>query len=252
MTPLTFPILKDLGLNETEALIYELLLQHGTVEARELVIPSGLGRGNVYNALSSLEKRGLILSIQGEGKTRYQPADPSALRALLELQKNHFASLSATFEKTLPALASKFTLSSGKPAIQLFEGIDGCEHVLEDSLTTQGEILTIIDPDAMSPDLLALEERYIRKRVALHIYKRVLMPNTEMARAWVHKSEQAYTQTRLCPVLQGGFCAAQEIYDASVSLITLRNGHMISVLMRDPSLNALQRAQFEGLWQLSA
>ncbi len=245
-------LLCELGLNDSEARIYALLLEKGTVEARELVEPSALGRGNVYNVLISLEKQGFVLAIQGGNKTRYQACDPAALRRLLEQKQAGVTALGAAFEQSLPGLLSQFALSTGKPAIQFFEGINGCERALEDSLTAEGEILTIIDPDAITGELLILEERYIRKRLARKIPKRVLMPNTEMARAWNEQTKNAYTQTRLCTSLMGGFCAALEIYDTRTSLITLRNGQMISLLIRDPSLSALQRAQFEALWPASS
>lgn len=244
-------LLCNLGLNDSEARIYELLLQKGTVEARELVEPSALGRGNVYNVLTSLEKQGFVLAIQGGNKTRYQACDPAALRRLLEQKQAGVTALSATFEQSLPGLLSQFALSTGKPAIQLFEGLSGIEHVLEDSLTAEGEILTIADPDAITGEILALEARYIRKRLARKIPKRVLLPATDVGREWAATSRNVYTQTRICHHLTPGFCAGVEIYDTRVSFLTLRNGHAISLLIRDPSLSALQRAQFEALWQAS-
>lgn len=124
--------------------------------------------------------------------------------------------------------------------------------ILEDSLTAKGEILTIVDPEALSTDILDIESRYIKKRVAKQLPKRVVMPNTPMARAWIAESETEYTQNRLVAGFAGGFSAAVEIYDDRLSYISLSGERIISVLINEKNMAALQRAQFEYLWATSA
>ena len=242
-----FPILKELGLTETEAMIYELLLGKGPQVARDLVKPSGIGRGNVYNVLVQLQTKGLILSKEGK-HTIYEAVDPSNLRNLLDRKLQEAKRLERAFSDVLPQLSSAFTLSIGKPAIQIFEGLEGVERVLADSLTTQGEILTIVDPEAISQNILDIEARYIKKRVAKQISKRIIMPDTPIARTWIAEQPTPFTQNRLAPGFNGGFNTAVEIYDQRLSYITLSGDRIISVLINEKNLAALQRAQFEYLW----
>lgn len=52
-----YPILTSLGLTENEAVLYQLLLELGPKPANELLKPSGLQRGNLYNTLTRLKER---------------------------------------------------------------------------------------------------------------------------------------------------------------------------------------------------
>lgn len=243
-----FPLLQELGLSANEALLYEILLKKGPTKPSDLVEPSGLGRGNVYNVLQQLTSSGFVL-LRDQGKFQtYEAVSPSELDRLLQQKQDATKRLEQSFLATLPQLASVFNLSTGKPTIQIFEGLDGIERVLEDSLTAQGEILTIADPDAITGPILQIESVYIRKRIAQKIHKRVLLPDTATAREWLKEPGNGFTESRICPSFMGGFCAALEIYDTRLSLITLRGKQVVSLLIRDESLAALQRAQFEALW----
>ncbi len=247
---LHFPILQELGLSENEALIYELLLEFGTAKPRELTGRSGIGRGNVYNLLLQLKQQGLVLEIKGKTDS-YQAVDPTKLRALLDVRLRESERLKSAFKNALPKLASAFTLSTGKPAIELFEGIAGVSHVLDDSLKATGEILTIVDPDAISNEVAAIELRYIKKRIARKLTKRIILPDTATARA-TRFTDDEYTKTRIVPGLYGGFGSAIEIYEDRFSLITLAGDRIISAIIQNKSITALQRAQFEALWNVAS
>jgi len=241
-------ILHELGLGQNEAFIYGLLLENGSMKASDIENLANIGRGNVYNTLTKLQKDGLVLPIEGK-QTRYQPVNPAELRKLLDKRLTEAKSLETLFQAQLPTLTSAFNLSTGKPAIQVFEGVEGVRQVLQDSLTTKEEILTIVDPDAISEEILDVESRYIRKRVDRKISKRVIMPDTPKAREWLKQSPNPYTTTRLVPKLSGNFKTATEIYDHRLSFITLSGEHIISILINDKDMAALQRVQFEFLWQ---
>ncbi len=243
-----FPILSQLGLSENEALLYELLLESGAMKVRDLVKQTGIGRGYAYNVLMQLQQQGLVIAIEGK-QTSYQAVDPSKLRLLLERRVQEAHRLEEAFTVTLPQMASAFNLSTGKPAIQMFEGLEGIRTVLDDSLQATGEILTIVDPEAVSDEMARIEARYIAKRVAKKIHKRVLMPDTAKAYGPLPDGAAEYTRMRVLPDFVGDFRTAVEIYDDRMSFITLAGTSIISLLINDKSMTALQRAQFEALWK---
>ncbi|MSR85064.1 hypothetical protein EXS71_01315 [Candidatus Uhrbacteria bacterium] len=244
-----FPILEKLGLSQTEALIYGLLLESGTTKARDLVQKSDIGRGNVYNILMQLKAKGLVLMIEGK-QQQFQAVDPSKLRSLLENQLNQAKRLEEEFQNTLPQLTSTFNLSTGKPVIEIFEGLEGSEKALADSLTSTGEILTYLDPDALAGPFAEINKRYIKQRIEKQIKKRIILPKTKTAETYAQIMKGPFTEIRLVENFAPGFSTAMELYNNKVAFHTLTPKKTISFIIEDSSVTALQRAQFECMWKI--
>jgi sugar-specific transcriptional regulator TrmB len=227
-----FPILKELGLTETEALLYELLIELGPKPARDLVEPAKIGRGNVYNGLTQLQHKGFVTIKQGN-KQVYEAVDPSKLLSLLVLEQERLRQLESSFASALPQLSSTFNLSTGKPAIQVFEGIEGFEKALEDSLTTKGEILTYVDLEALQGPFADINRRYIKLRAQKKINKRAITSDTPAAREYVAKLTTPFTQILLVKDFPIAFKTAMELYDTKVTYLTLRPEKTISVVLEE-------------------
>lgn len=240
-------ILSRLGLSENEAKIYEMLLLKGETKARDLLDDSGLSRGNVYNMLMSLTARGLIQVSEGKQQT-YSVTDPTKLSSLIEERKQHVARLDAEFKETLPRLLSTFSLTTGRPTVRVFEGIEGVEEALNDSLLSTGEIRAYVDNGAVTGDVLAVNNRYVKKRFAQKILKKILVADTTEERSLFASLTHEYTQVVFIPNFPATFHSAMEIYDDTVSYLTLRPDKMIAVLITDPSIASLEKQKFDFLW----
>ncbi len=243
-----FPILLKLGLSEGEAEILELLVEGGTQKARNLVEKSTHGRGNVYNILNSLIAKGLVLEISGTQK-KYQAVDPSRLKSLLDKKKEDMHRLETEFSESLISLFSLFTLSTGKPVIQIFEGIEGFEEALNDSLTAKTNILTYFDPAAITGKIAEINKRYVAKRRAKEIQKRIILPDNLAAHTYIHSMGGSFTEILLAKDFADGFLTAMETYDRKVNFLTLDKEKIISVIIEDENIANLQRAQFEYIWK---
>ncbi|EKD49127.1 MAG: Transcriptional regulator, TrmB [uncultured bacterium] len=244
-----FPILNKLGLAENEALIYELLLERGKSMARDLVTESGLGRGNVYNILTSLQQKGFVLLIEGK-QTLFQAVDPSKLRTLSEQKIKEAKQLDAEFQEALSQMSSTFNLSTGRPTIQIFEGLEGFEQAIFDSLNTKNEILTYSDPvTIMKGEFGKINARYVKKRHNLNIPKRIIFPDNESARKLKNEIADELTNVVIAHGFSPGFNTIVEIYDNKVAFLTLREEKIISVIIEDEDIVAMQRNQFEYIWK---
>lgn len=245
---MNFPILHQLGLTENESLIYGLLLENGSMKASDIENLANIGRGNVYNTLVKLQKEGLVLSIEGK-QTKYQPVNPAELRKILEKRLTEAKSLESLFQTQLPSLTSTFNLSTGKPAIQVFEGVEGSEKALADSLSSTGEILTYLDPDALTGPFTEINKRYVKRRIEKQLKKRILMSKTPKAEEYTKKMINPFTEIRFVEHLTPGFSTAMELYNNKVAFHTLTLQKTISFIIEDSSVAALHRAQFECLWK---
>lgn len=244
-------MLVALGLNENEATIYEYLLTHGKQKASDIGIAVEIGRGNTYNILTKLASLGLVTTTEG-AQQLFQAAEPAKLRSLLDTQRTRIEQLQSTFSATLPRLLSAYNLTTGKPAIEIFEGLEGLERALEDSLEQKEEILTFADPFAFSEETRALNERYVKKRLKQGISKRVLLPDNSAARKYIETAPQEnYTQYKIIPHYPPLPGVAIEIYQDTVTMLNLGNGKTIACIMRDRAFAEFYKRLFAFLWDLT-
>ncbi|HCC83628.1 TPA: hypothetical protein DEP96_02145 [Candidatus Uhrbacteria bacterium] len=240
-------ILTKLGLNANEAHIYELLLTKGRTKARDLLTDSGLGRGNLYNVLTSLVSQGLATVTEGKQQV-YEAAEPSHLATLVDDQKRRADRLAQEFQGELPKLLSTFNLTTGKPAIQVFEGIEGFERALFDSLTEKGEVLTYIDVLALQGPFAEVNARYMKQRAKFGIAKRVIMADEPAIREFVKKNDSELTKVHLIPNFPVQFQTIVEIYGSRVAYLSLSSERCISVIIDDVNIANFERTRFEFLW----
>jgi len=244
-------ILSRLGLAENEAKIYEILLLKGETKARDLLEESGLSRGNVYNMLTSLTSRGFIQVIEGKQQT-YRVSDPAKLSSLVEERKRGIERLDAEFKETLPRMLSTFSLTTGRPTVRMFEGIEGSEEALMDSLEAKTGICTYLDLGSIRGDFAEANARYVKRRVAKEISKRIIVADTKESRDFFRQQNSPLTDVVFIHDFPIGFRSAMEIYNDTVSYITLTADKTIAVLVTDPAIASLEQKKFDFLWKAFA
>lgn len=239
--------LEKLGLSANEAKIYELLLTNGKVKARDLVDHSGLGRANVYALLGSLTQKGLVSVSEGTQQI-FQVTEPTQLTSLVDAQVRATERLQNDFRAELPKLLSTFNLTTGKPAVRVFEGIDGLKEAIADSLEAKNGIMTYLDVSALTGVFAEANAAYVKQRINRGVLKRILVADAPETRAFFTEQGLRFTDVAYIPNFPTGFKTAMEIYDDTVSFFTMDNNRGIAVLMTDPRIAAMQKAQFEFLW----
>ncbi|MFA6018122.1 MAG: helix-turn-helix domain-containing protein [Patescibacteria group bacterium] len=242
-------ILSRLGLAENEAKIYEILLLKGETKARDLLSDSGLSRGNVYNMLTSLTARGLIQVIEGKQQT-YKVTDPTKLSSLVEERKRGIERLDAEFKETLPRMLSTFSLTTGRPTVRVFEGLEGAEDAIMDSLDAKQGICTYLDLSSLRGDFADANARYLKKRIAKQIPKRIIVPDSQEAHDFFEKQNTPFTTVVFVKDFPTGFQTAMEMYNDTVSYLTMTPEKVIAVLIADRAIASLEQRKFDFLWKM--
>jgi sugar-specific transcriptional regulator TrmB len=243
--------LARLGLNENEAKMYELLLSRGETKARDLVEGSGLGRGNVYNVLTALVARGLVEMSPGT-QQHYKAVEPSRLRSLVEWQKRQADAVEGELSALLPGMTSLYNLSTGRPVVEVFEGLEGLEQALNDTLQQSGEILVYYDATALEGRAADIEDAYVRQRAKKGNAVRVLVADTPEYRQILKDPGGSSTQVRYLKGFPDIFSAAVLLYGETVLSIAYRDQKIIAVILRDRSLYEFHHQLFEWQWRNGA
>jgi sugar-specific transcriptional regulator TrmB len=120
--------LKQLGLTNTESTTYISLLKLGPSKSGEIIKKSKLQSSSVYNALTSLQEKGLV-SFSHYGKQKiFQSESPNKLLDFIEDKKR-------TITTILPDLNLIENISTKKNSSKVFSGLSGIKSVLNDILS---------------------------------------------------------------------------------------------------------------------
>ncbi len=248
-------ILTQAGLSEEQALTYQSLLDKGPQKASSLAQWTGIKRGLTYKVLQELENLGLVEKKEpAAGVATFFPLHPNGLLQSIDRKKE---SLDRTYENlslSLSSLASKFNLQNSRPGVHFFEGKQGVIKVLDDSLSTKGEILTYLNLDTVITYFAAENDAYVKKREQKKIKKRIIACINRAAIDFIkqkHQHDPEYftvTDFRFIETPIHDFQAAMQLYDNKVGLITIASENPIGTIIEDDRIAQMQKSMFEALY----
>jgi sugar-specific transcriptional regulator TrmB len=242
-------ILIEAGLSEEQAAIYSALLDKGPLKVGSISSWTGIKRGLIYKVLDQLENIGLVSKKGGAGTVAvFAPEHPSHLRDMMERKEKSLALAKETVSFSLGALSSKFNLLSGKPNVQFYEGKEGVAMVIRDSLTSQTEILSFADNEAMNKYYPEINKENVEARKKSNIKKRLISIDTPYIRELAKNDVPAVTERRLIES-NDKFAVITQIYDNKVSYITLDPDRTIGVIIEDKAIYKMQKMIFEKIWE---
>lgn len=247
-------ILSDAGLSQDQAVIYEILLTHGKLPAGQITKKAGLTRPLAYKVLEELV--GLELVAKKKGKNNilaFEPQHPSRLESIAEENIRNAKITKDRLGSVLSRLISDFNLVSGKPGIKFFEGDEGIEHIIKDSLSATGEILQYHDPDELGRYIANVNTLYIRERITRKIKKRMLVPkrtSPTYMESYKKRDEKYRTLTEVRFVeVESIASTLTMIYNDKVSYLTLEPKTRIGIVIQSKNIADFHRSLFELNWQ---
>ena len=122
--------LEKLGLSSRESTVYLALLLHGAMGVSDISRKSELYRTDVYQAIASLSREGLVIA-QPKGKYKVYKAAPP------EVLEKKFLELANVFDERIALLASLAPeRHSKRPEVTYVEGKKAIAAVYDDIVTT--------------------------------------------------------------------------------------------------------------------
>lgn len=119
--------LSNLGLTESEIIIYKAVLKLNNCTVKELSKECGFHRTNIYDILDQLKEKGLITSSK-EGKTmRYFASDPQNLYELLREKKE-------ILDQVFPELEKLYNIKSDEIQVEVYKGVEGMKSAWRDMI----------------------------------------------------------------------------------------------------------------------
>lgn len=241
-------ILIQAGLSEEQAQVYQALLDKGPERASDLANWTGIKRGLVYKVLEQLETMGLVSKKGGPGTVAvFSPTHPSLLLSNIERKEKEIALNKEMLLSSIGTLSSKYNLIIGKPSVQFFEGEDGINKVINDSLSSTETILQIIDNEAVDKFLRSENQEYIKKRKKLGIKKKMISPDSAFIRSHAKDMDSAITELHVMKGISP-FGTVMQVYDNKITYMTLSENKKIGVIVEDIDIANMHKILFEQMW----
>jgi sugar-specific transcriptional regulator TrmB len=248
--------LQKFGLTKTQSAVMDGLLEYGETKASAVAKIANHPRGVAYKALEELLVLNLVEKIEQEkGVTKWRATHPRNLEKIFEHKEIELNQNKKTFADTLPSLISSYNITLNKPGIKFYEGEEGIQKILDDTLTSQTEILLFINTNAMQEEekFKAINAEYKRKRKNKGIKKRIIRTGKkpEMSFGTADDKYSAITEIRYLNDVLDSFKSDIQIYDGKISYQLFNKDSTISILIEDKNIYEMNKAWFESLWKIA-
>lgn len=244
--------LKNIGLSNEQIAIYQALLEYGKLPAGTLASKSGISRVITYKLLDQLVSLGIVEKIETpKSVATFAPADPENLKNLVTKKQQELVNLQTNCDAAISLLKPQFNILRDKPGVRFYEGPEGIQKVLEDSLFAEEVIYSYADIDAIESRIPEINADYVKKRDKRGIRKKGILPDTPRARELLSNYYSETTEAKLVQLPLENFPTVMQIYDGKVSYITFSEKDMIGTIIEDKNIYEMHKALFEYLWSIT-
>ncbi|MFA6461311.1 MAG: helix-turn-helix domain-containing protein [Candidatus Woesearchaeota archaeon] len=140
------PLLKEIGLTESEKKVYLALLSLGVSTRNNIVKESGISGSKVYEVLEKLQEKGLISTFIANKVKNFKPTNPNQLLNYLEQKKDEINALEKQAKLAIPGLLSLFNSSKEDQEVEILSGMKGLEIIFREQidLLKPGEVCYVM------------------------------------------------------------------------------------------------------------
>jgi len=236
--------LAALGLDDKEQRFYLSALQLGAASVADVAARAGVSRTNGYDLFERLEQRGLLSQIDtSKGVRQIVAEDPSVLIRDWERKR-------MMLNELVPELRSIYNGSSSRPRTRLYEGHEGIERALWETLECRSKVLYAILSMHELREVPGLQwmEGFIAERIRKRIELKVLRsPSRETDDIW---PTEAFRDVRFAPK-EVDLSMSMYINDDTVTYISSK-AENYALIIESRELATLNLTFFNSIWGFSA
>jgi HTH-type transcriptional regulator, sugar sensing transcriptional regulator len=251
MQTMSLAFLHEIGISETEAKLYELLLKLGEVPITTLIRESKMKRPTVYKAVHSLTSKGLVKQQDIRKKLHVRPESPSKLQELAETKYKKIEQTKASLTALLPGLSLTYAHTSEKPVVRIYEGLEGLKEIYNGLLTDAKPISALVQPSTVDPELYNwLTTQFVRKRVKAKIHVKAIVASSTKSRDYVEKSPQEFRIARQVDASKFPFQHEIDIYGDKVAIIHYKKDEpLVGIVIHNQNVATTMQAWFDLAWE---
>ncbi|MEZ4753753.1 MAG: HTH domain-containing protein [Bdellovibrionota bacterium] len=235
---------------ETEAQIYLESFQTGPASVQELARKVECNRVTAHSAIEQLIARGFLFETKRGKKRLIVAEDPSALEQIINTKINEVKVLESSFERLTEVLSAVKQPDGHLPSVEFYEDASGFKRLLERTLSSKNDFLSIINVDMFSEHVgqdYLLD--YFARRSKKGVHSRLIFPPVEFAKKVVPRSKEFKIQVRRINT-KIAWKSAINSWDDCVSLMSFTHNRLTCTIVENPDIAWFFRnIMFEMIWQ---
>ena len=233
-------VLKNIGLNDKETVIYLACLKLGSSPVSKIADEASLNRVTAYDILEKLAEKGLVHFMFKNGKKCFDSTKPQILYSEWRRKVKDL-------KKALPQL-KHLAGAAPHPSIRYFEGIEGVKAVYADTLTSRTEILNYSNSKEIRDHWPDYDKEYVEQRVRKNVFLRGISPLDEHGHKVQSEDKVNHREIRLVPANEFTFTDEINIYDDKVAITSFTDKPLIGVIIKSKAIADTQRDIFKMAW----
>ena len=246
-------IFKELGLSENMHRLYVKLIESGPSSARQLAENLNVPRPSIYDNLSILIQKGLVVEKNEGNKKIFQVDDMKNLPRLVKEKMAILSKEQKSIEEMLPSLLMQ--TDSTQPRIKFYTGAEGVKQVLNDLLWLKGVETLSMWPVSEMIHVLGTEffANFNRERIRAKISIRGIWPQNKIVKFKEHPyfgtGNKHLRELRLAPKGVSWNMGTWQYAD-KVAFISSRQ-ETFAFVITSKDFAQWHKAQFEMMWKSS-
>ncbi len=243
-------VLEELGFSTKEIAVYLALLAVDSSTVTEIAKKAEIQRTTCYEILDSLLHRGIITKFKKHKKIYFQAGDPRRLIQYLEREKEEKIKVieqqKSKVNEVMTEFLSLLEPKNTKPKVEFYEGEKGMREAYENTLTSEGEILSYANVEEVHKGLPNFFPEYYTRRAALGIPIRAVFTNNAPSKELATHDKQEMRETVILPDPQDTFSPEINIYNNKMLIASWKE--KMAVIIESKELADLQRVIYKIVW----
>ncbi|OGY86607.1 MAG: hypothetical protein A2233_04170 [Candidatus Kerfeldbacteria bacterium RIFOXYA2_FULL_38_24] len=244
--------LKSLGFTGNEAKIYLALLELGVVTTKKIIQKTSLSRGQVYDCLDSLEKKGFVMHLNQDRTKYFKAVPPKNLQHIIAKEQEALVTKQKNLQILLPRLEATRNKKQTGQELSLYTGQIGLKTLFFEWLDQKDDIYVIggyrDDAETMKQFLPETLPDFHRRRIEKKMKFFFIFPSGSIKRANQVKN-LPLTKVRILPT---DFAAVGATHiRGDVVDIVLWSSEPIGITIKNKELAVYHKQYFDFLWKMS-
>lgn len=245
MTNLQQNLIK-LGFNESDALIYLILVENGEMDVPSLVDKSGLSRTTIYDSIENLNKSKLLTQKKIGKIVYYNIKHPQHLLSLIEEKKQADQEWERNIKNDIKLLTDKYSLVSEDPGVYIFHGKEEIIKMYEEFLKEKQTVYSWEEKGEMLKFLGDYCYTYIQKRIQNKMFNQCIAPE---GNSMNFSNPKKLIEVRIVDTKKFPFRMDIKISGKKTVIVTFNKNKALGVLIDNQEIADNFKIMFNCMWQ---
>ena len=246
--------LEQLGLTETEAKLYQKILQIGPTTVKEVAELVGVNRVTAHFQIDNLIQKGLVTQLKQATRRQVVAEPPERLHYLIEQKEKSVRLLKSDFPdfiKTLTNHLPKPKSQEQKVEVKYYDGKKGVQLIYNDVLSSK-EVRSYVKLDAIStifPNNFALFNKKMKENPDLIIWEIVEQSKISEKNIRIFSKNKRYHYKLAHPSIKLSASDVM-IYNNKIAMVDLRQ-HVSGVIIISKDFFEISKEIFDFVWKMT-